>query len=126
MRAPLAGLLLLGMRVILPSFHTGALLSVAPEAEAALDALLTAFPGSALPLWMSGRLLRMQARLADAAAAFAASGAADSSMSDTNSAVDSGSARKLKMPLKCPTLPTRPLAALSRRSDCAQRPEPPL
>ena len=74
-RAPLSGLLLCGMRVIVPSFHTGALLAHAPEAEATLRILLTAFPDSALPLWMSGRLLRMQGKLSAAAAAFSASGA---------------------------------------------------
>ena len=71
-RSPLAGLLLLGMRVILPSFHSGALMAHGEEAGAALDALLTAFPNSALPLWMGGRLYRMQARLNDAEAAFRA------------------------------------------------------
>ena len=65
-RSPLAGLLLLGMRVILPSFHNGALMEHGDEASAALGALLQAFPNSALPLWMGGRLYRMQARLRDA------------------------------------------------------------
>jgi hypothetical protein len=70
-RSPLAALLMLGMRVLMPSFHSGDISEHVPEAHAIIDSILTTYPDSALFLWMAGRLARMRRDPAAAAALFA-------------------------------------------------------
>ena len=65
-RAPLAGILLVSMGILIPSFHNGGLLHSGAEASTALEALLHSLPNSALPLWLAGRKARMQGRHAAA------------------------------------------------------------
>lgn len=60
MRAPLSALLLLLMRVILPSFHSGDVADDSAEAEVILNVMLTRFPNSTLFTWLAGRLERMK------------------------------------------------------------------
>jgi hypothetical protein len=60
LRAPLAALFILAMRVLLPSFRSGDVSENVPEAEALLAVFLARFPSSALFMWMAGRLARMQ------------------------------------------------------------------
>jgi hypothetical protein len=70
-RAPLAALMLLAMRVLLPSFHKGDVGGVGGgEADAILAAMEAAFPNSALFTWMGGRLARMRGEEEKAEALF--------------------------------------------------------
>jgi hypothetical protein len=75
-RAPLAGLLILGVRVVLPSFHAGAVAPHAGEAAAVLAAMFARFPESVLPLWLAGRLARLSCRPAVARDCYARAGVA--------------------------------------------------
>jgi hypothetical protein len=59
-RAPLAALFLLVMRVLFPSFCSSDISDNLPEAEAVLGVVGAKYPDSALFLWMAGRLARMQ------------------------------------------------------------------
>ncbi len=75
-RAPLAGLLILGVRVVLPSFHAGAVAPHAGEAASVLAAMAARMPESVLPLWLGGRLARLSCRPAVARDCYARAGAA--------------------------------------------------
>lgn len=69
-RSPLSGLIILAMRVLIPSFHSGDISEHVPEAQAILDVLLDKYSDSALFLWMAGRLARMRREQEKAAAYF--------------------------------------------------------
>lgn len=70
-RFPLASMNLLGMRVIFPSFHSGAKISdYAREGIRIIDGTLTRLDNSALFLWFRGRLERMQLMHTQAANSF--------------------------------------------------------
>jgi len=74
-RSPLAGILLASIGVLIPSFHTGSQCTpLGEEAKAALEALLVSLPNSALPLWLTGRSLRMRALHKEALTFFRRSG----------------------------------------------------
>ena len=74
-RAPLAGILLVSMGILIPSFHTGSQCTpLGEEAKAALETLLVSLPNSALPLWLTGRSLRMRALHKEALTFFRRSG----------------------------------------------------
>ena len=65
-RSPLAGIMLLAMHVILPSFFATDMSAHLPEATAIMDALLAQYPGGAIFLGLQGRLLRMKKDLTGA------------------------------------------------------------
>jgi len=70
-RFPLASMNLLGMRVIFPSFHSGAEISdYSREGLRIIDGTLTRLDNSALFLWFKGRLERMQLMQTQAATSF--------------------------------------------------------
>lgn len=70
-RGSLSGLLLLSMRVLMPSFHSGDVSEHIPETQAVLEAILTMHPNSALFLWMNGRQARMRRDMGTASVSFA-------------------------------------------------------
>ena len=70
-RSSLSGLILLSMRVLMPSFHSGDVSEHIPETQAVLEAILKAHPDSALFLWIHGRQARMRRDMNTAAISFA-------------------------------------------------------